>query len=138
MGRQKREAPTDEVVKIITSNTLEESARILKISTSTVRKICLDNDIEFVRITSVSRQDWGARKKLIIAEWASENMNIFQLSKKTGFKMWMCCNLVGLPTLPLALCHLRRGVVEQFISEVPDGMSMDEYMSFIIAEAYGD
>jgi len=34
------------------------------------------------------------------------------------------------------MCYLKRDAVERIVKETPDGMSLNEYLSFVIAEAY--
>jgi len=136
MGRLKRAKPTEEMVKILTSNTLKDSAAILKLSKTCVRAICIDNEIEFVRATKISRVDWGSRKRILNEEWEEGETNILALSKKTGFGRSVCCRNLGLPVLPIAMCYLKRDAVERIVKETPDGMSLNEYLSFVIAEAY--
>lgn len=136
MGRRKRAKPTDDVVKILSSNTLKDSASILKLSKTCVRAICLDNDIEFLRVSTISRGDWGSRKRTIAEDWDEGETTIMSLSKKTGLGRSVCCRNLGLPPLPLAMCYLKRDAVERIVRETPDGMSLDEYLSFVIAEVY--
>jgi hypothetical protein len=136
MPRVKRPLPTPEEVEILTTHTLRESAAILGMSYDRVRRICVDNKIPNIRLRNVSPENWGNPSKQARLMW-SEGRTLSEISRQTRKDPCLCCRMIGLPTLPPAMWHINRDVVDWLMVQFPKGdMCYNEFIGILLTEMF--
>lgn len=136
MPQQKRPLPTPEELAVLTTHTLKQSASILGISYDMVRRICVDNNVPYIRLRSVPSSEWGKASKRARRMWMDGN-TLYQISKQTRMDLGRCCQAVGVPTLPKSMWHINRDVVDWILTQMPQGdMGIDEFIGILLTEMY--
>ena len=138
MAHPKRKPPTPEEIEVLTKHTLKESAAILGLSYDRVRRICVNNNIPNVRLSSVSSENWGKPSKLARTMWA-DGKTMYEISKQTRKELGQCCRMVGIPAIPSAMKHLKKDVVDWIVNQLPrGGMGLEEFVGILLTEMYED
>ena len=136
MPQHKRPPPTPEELAVLTTHTLKQSAAILGLSYDRVRRICVDNNVPYIRLRSVPSHEWGNASKRARRMWL-DGSTIYEISKQTRMELDRCCQMVGIPTIPKCLWHLKRDVVDWILLQMPSGdMGLDEFIGILLTEMY--
>lgn len=138
MPQHKRPFPTPEELDVLTKHTLKQSAAILGLSYDRVRRICVDNNVPYIRLRSVPSDEWGKASKRARRMWMDGN-TLHQISKQTRMDLGRCCQMIGIPTLPKSMWHLKQDVVDWILTQMPDGdMGIEEFIGILLTEIYED
>jgi hypothetical protein len=136
MPQNKRPPPTPAELEVLAKHTLKQSAEILGLSYDRVRRICVDNDVPYIRLRSVSSSEWGKSAKRARRMWMDGD-TIYKISNQTRLPMGKCCQAVGVPTLPKSMWHINRDVVDWIMLQMPnEGMGFDEFVGILLTEMY--
>lgn len=132
-----RRQVTDEMRRVIQSNTNDSAARLLGVSKSTVSAICQAEGISCQPERNADGTPRGSKRAEMRHMWAA-GASVAEICAEVDMRVSGVCIALGIPLATGIALYLSREACERLDAVTPAGVGRDEYVAEIIESFVGN
>ena len=132
-----RRQVTDEMRRVIRSNTNDSAARLLGVSKSTVSAICQAEGIRCQPERNADGTPRGSKRAEVKRMWDA-GASIADICLEADTRVSIVCAMIGIETQSGIALYLSREACERLDAVTPAGVGRDEYVAEIIESFVGN